>query len=65
MITEAAKLIVELAGALLKLATSEKTEEEILQELAARVAETAEAIAGLPAKQTARWQKLADAIKTH
>lgn len=63
MIGEAAKLIIELAGALLKLATSGKTEEEILEELSASVAATAEAIAALPGKQAARWKELADACK--
>jgi hypothetical protein len=63
MIGAAAKLIIELAGTLLKLATSDKTEEQILEELAAAVAETATAIAALPARQAARWKELADALK--
>jgi len=63
MISEVVKLVIELAGDLLKIATSAETDEQIIQRLADRVAETAKAFAALPGIQAQRWKDLADALK--
>lgn len=54
-------LIVGLAGDLLQFALSKKTEQEILESLAERLAETAKAIAALPGVQADRWKEIHEA----
>ena len=60
--TNLAKLIVELAGDLIKFALSNETEQQILERLALRLKETAEAIAALPGIQADRWKEVRDAF---